>query len=111
MVRGDSTKDTSLTLAPLTPGPYTFQISQTDRAGNTSSVTAEPFSIIGPSGLQAGTKLSLPTTNHRRLKPRAGETLLTRRPVLQWTRGPRAPRSTTSSSSRSCASARTGPRS
>ena len=89
VVRGDSTQDTSLTLAPLTPGPYTFQISQTDRAGNTSSVTAEPFSIIGPSGLQAGTKLSLPTTNHRRLKPAKGATVPTRRPVLRWTAGPR----------------------
>ena len=89
VVRGDSTQDTSLTLAPLTPGPYTFQISQTDRAGNTSSVTAEPFSIIGPSGLQAGTKLSLPTTNHRRLKPAKGVTVPTRRPVLRWTVGPR----------------------
>ncbi len=89
VVRGDSTQDTSLTLAPLTPGPYTFQISQTDRAGNTSSVTAEPFSIIGPSGLQAGTKLSLPTTNHRRLKPAKGVTVPTRRPVLRWNAGPR----------------------
>lgn len=89
VVRGDSTSDTSLTLAPLTPGPYTFQITQTDRAGNTSSAAVDPFSIIGPSGLQAGTKLSLPTTNHRRLKPKKGATLPTRRPVLRWNSGPR----------------------
>ncbi len=89
VVRGDSTKGTTLTLAPLTPGPYTFQISQTDRAGNTSPLAVDPFSIIGPSGLQAGNKLSLPTTNHRRLKPRRGITVPTRRPVLRWTAGPR----------------------
>jgi hypothetical protein len=89
VVRGDSTTATSLTLAPLTPGPYTFQISQTDRAGNTSGLAVDPFSIIGPSGLQTGTKLSLPTTNHRRLKPRRGITVPTRRPVLRWTPGPR----------------------
>jgi hypothetical protein len=89
VVRGDSTTDTSLTLAPLTPGPYTFQITQTDRAGNTSSAAVDPFSIIGPSGLLTGTKLSLPTTNHRRLKPRRGITVATRRPVLRWTPGPR----------------------
>ena len=89
VVRGGSTEDTSLTLAPLTPGPYTFQISQTDRAGNTSAVTAEPFSIIGPSGLQAGTKLSLPTTNHKRLRPKRGAVLPTRSPVLRWNAGPR----------------------
>jgi hypothetical protein len=85
-----STKATTHTLAPLTPGPYTLEITQTDRAGNTSGVTRDPFSILGPSGLQAGTKLSLPTTNHRRLKPRKGLVVPTRRPVLRWTPGPRS---------------------
>jgi hypothetical protein len=78
---------TSTTLGPLTPGAYNFRVSQVDAAGNESAAAVEAFSIVGR---QAKKKipLFLPRQHAGRLRPAAGTTVKTRRPVLSWRGGP-----------------------
>jgi hypothetical protein len=78
-----------VTLNPLGSGAYTFRVAQVDVAGNESAGALDPFSIVGvASPTSRRNLLRLPTQNAKRLRPRAGITLKTRRPVLRWTRGP-----------------------
>jgi hypothetical protein len=84
---------TKVTLPTLADGTYTFQVQQIDAAGNVSAPTVEPFTVLAPLvplSPNAALLSILPKQNATRLLPRAGKTLPTRRPVLQWHRGPRA---------------------
>jgi hypothetical protein len=86
---------TSAELPALAEGPYTFQVVQIDPAGNVSAATTEGFTVIAPlvpapgDDAQATFLASLPKQNALRLKPKAGTTLPTLRPVLRWKKGPR----------------------
>lgn len=86
---------TSAELPALADGPYTFQVLQIDAAGNVSAATTEGFTVIAPlvpapgDDGQATFLASLPKQNALRLKPKAGLTLPTLRPVLRWKKGPR----------------------
>lgn len=85
----------TVTLPALTPGSYVFQVRQTDPAGNVSLTAAEPFAIVAPPAPPAVVatpkkpKLVLPKMNTKRLKPAAGASIRTVRPVLTWSRGPK----------------------
>ncbi|MGD9570569.1 MAG: hypothetical protein AB7V62_01635 [Thermoleophilia bacterium] len=90
------TPATSVTLPVLPDGAYSFQVLQVDAAGNVSAPSVEPFTMIAPltpapspSGGGATAASILPRQNAKRLKPKAGKTVPTRAPVLQWKRGPR----------------------
>jgi hypothetical protein len=86
----------SVTLPVLPQGAYSFRVVQVDAAGNVSQPTLEPFTVVasalspapGPTANASLVSL-LPRQHAARLKPKAGKTLPTRRPVLQWTKGPR----------------------
>ena len=82
----------SADLPSLADGAYAFQVQQIDAAGNVSPATVEPFTVIAPlvpdTGNQAIVTI-LPRQNAQRLQPKAGKTVMSRRPVLRWTRGPR----------------------
>ena len=78
----------STVVGPLRAGAYNFRVSQVNAAGNESAPALEPFSIVGPASARKGS-LSLPRQNAKRLRPRAGTTVLTRRPLLRWKGGPR----------------------
>jgi hypothetical protein len=90
----------SISIANLADGAYSFQVLQIDPAGNASATTAEPFTVTTPlaPGQSPGTnprvqpEFLLPTQNAARLRPKAGKTLPTRRPVLRWRKGPRGTR-------------------
>jgi hypothetical protein len=81
----------SATVSPLPNGAYVFRVVQIDAAGNVSPAASDPFSIAGaaPAAKVASLTSLLPLRNAKRLKPRAGRTLPTRRPVLQWIKGPK----------------------
>ena len=81
---------TSTTVGPLASGAYNFRVAQVDAAGNESVSAVEAFSIVGAAAASRKPPLSLPRQNAGRLRPRAGKTLLTRRPVLRWRGGPEA---------------------
>jgi len=86
-------------LPPLADGAYSFQVQQVDAAGNVSSATSEPFTVLAPlvrgpsarstSGAGTISALALPRQNATRLQPKAGKIVPTLVPVLKWTRGPR----------------------
>ena len=90
----------SVSVANLADGAYSFQVLQVDAAGNASAMTSEPFTVTNP--LAPGEPPStqpkvepeflLPTQNAFRLRPKAGRTVPTRRPVLRWRKGPRGTR-------------------
>ncbi len=90
---------TNAELPPLADGAYSFQVQQIDAAGNVSSATSEPFTVLAPlvpdptarttSGAGTITALALPKQNAARLQPKAGKVLPTLVPVLKWSRGPR----------------------
>jgi hypothetical protein len=89
----------SVSIANLADGAYSFQVLQIDPAGNASATTAEPFTVTTPLAPGQSTTAPrvqpaflLPTQNAFRLRPKAGKTLPTRRPVLRWRRGPRGTR-------------------
>jgi len=90
----------SVSIANLADGAYSFQVLQIDAAGNASATTSEPFTVTNPlaPGLSpsASPKVQpeylLPAQNAARLRPKAGKTVPTRRPVLSWRRGPRGTR-------------------
>ena len=87
------TSDTPLrstTVGPLGSGAYNFRVAQVDAAGNESASAVEAFSILGAVAASRKTARSLPRQNAGRLRPRAGKTVLTRRPVLRWRGGPDA---------------------
>jgi hypothetical protein len=87
------TSDTPLpstTVGPLGSGAYNFRVAQVDAAGNESVSAVEAFSIVGPATARRTGALPLPKQNAGRLRPRAGKTVLTRRPVLRWRGGPDA---------------------
>ncbi len=85
----------TVTLPALTPGSYVFQVRQTDPAGNVSATASEPFAIVAPPvtptivATPQKPKLVLPKMNTKRLKPAAGSSIATIRPVLTWSRGPK----------------------
>lgn len=89
-LQSSDTPMTSATVGPLGSGAYNFRVAQVDAAGNESASAVEAFSIIGPSAARRRAPLSLPRQNAGRLRPRAGKTMLTRRPVLRWRGGPDA---------------------
>ena len=73
----------------MRPGPYVFEVRQTDAAGNAGAWARLPFragsaaaaaSTTGPAGWRQRTG---------RLRPAAGAVVTTRRPVMRWTAGPR----------------------
>jgi hypothetical protein len=90
----------SVSIANLADGAYSFQVLQVDAAGNASASTSEPFTVTTPlaPGQSPSTsprvqpEFLLPTQNAARLRPKAGKTVPTRRPVLSWRRGPRGTR-------------------
>jgi hypothetical protein len=80
-------------------GAYSFQVIQIDGAGNASAATSEPFTVTNPlapgqapSTPRVQPEFLLPTQNAARLRPKAGKTVPTRRPVLRWRKGPRGTR-------------------
>lgn len=84
----------SAEIPALQDGAYSFQVQQIDAAGNISSPTVEPFTVIAPlvpepTTGSGGTITILPKQFARRLQPKAGKLITSRRPVLRWTRGPR----------------------
>ena len=89
-LQGSDTPLTSTTVGPLGSGAYNFRVAQVDAAGNESASAVEAFSIVGPATARRKATLSLPRQNAGRLRPRAGKTVLTRRPVLRWRGGPDA---------------------
>jgi hypothetical protein len=88
-LQSSDTPLTNATVGPFANGAYNFRVTQVDPAGNESAPALEPFSIAGavPSGRR--NPLVLPRQNAGRLRPKAGATMLTRRPILRWLRGPR----------------------
>ncbi len=91
VLQTSDTPAASATVSPLANGAYVFRVVQIDPAGNASAATSDPFSIAGaaaPVKVASLTSL-LPLQNAKRLRPRAGKTLVTRTPVLQWAKGPR----------------------
>jgi len=90
----------TVSIANLADGAYSFQVLQVDPAGNTSAATVEPFTVTNPlapgappsSSPKIEPEFLLPTQNAFRLRPKAGKTLPTRRPVLNWRKGPRGTR-------------------
>ena len=91
VLQTSDTPASSATVSPLANGAYVFRVVQIDPAGNASAATSDPFSIAGaaaPVKVASLTSL-LPLQNAKRLRPRAGKTLVTRTPVLQWAKGPR----------------------
>lgn len=98
IVGPSDTPATSVTLPALAEASYTFQVQQIDAAGNVSPTTSEPFTVLAslspapaPSATTSIVNL-LPRQNAMRLRPKAGRTVPTRSPVLQWKRGPRGTR-------------------
>lgn len=86
---------TSAELPSLGNGTYFFQVGQIDPAGNISPAASEPFTVLAPlvapptTNARTAFLAALPKQNALRLKPRAGTTLPTLRPVLRWKKGPR----------------------
>lgn len=76
----------------LPAGAYVFEARQTDAAGNAGAWAARPFAVDPepPAPVQrvsaAGGRL--PRLNAGRLRPAAGRTISTRRPLLSWKRQP-----------------------
>lgn len=72
----------------LPPGSYVLEARQTDAAGNSSPWASEPFAVLPATGGTAtraqGT--ALPSINPKRLSPRRGARVSSRRPVLRWKR-------------------------
>ena len=92
VLQQSDTPGTTATVGALANGAYVFRVTQIDAAGNASPATSDPFSIAGvapPPAKTASLTSLLPLQNASRLRPRAGRTLVTRTPVLQWTKGPR----------------------
>jgi hypothetical protein len=87
----------SVSITGLADGAYSFQVLQIDAAGNSSATTSEPFTVSTPvapgqppsSGPRIEPEFLLPRQNAFKLRPKAGKTLPTRRPVLGWRKGPR----------------------
>ncbi|MGD9695177.1 MAG: hypothetical protein AB7V42_05895 [Thermoleophilia bacterium] len=70
-------------VAPLVSGTYVFRARQADAAGNASDWLVVPFSLaVSPTA----SGVRLPSTNAKRLKPRAGSRVTSTRPVLRWQR-------------------------
>ena len=102
VVRGPSnTSAVSAAPAPLGSGSYSFEVRQVDAVGNAGPWATEPFAILpAPAASATVTKVApklkaaskLPASNTRRLKPRVGAKITSRRPVLRWTRGPKGTR-------------------
>jgi hypothetical protein len=90
----------SVQIANLADGAYSFQVLQIDAAGNASATTSEPFTVSTPlapgqtpsTNPRVQPEFLLPSQNAARLRPKAGKTLPTRRPVLSWRKGPRGTR-------------------
>lgn len=82
-------------VGPLPPGSYVFQARQVDPAGNAGPWADVPFAVLpdasSPRPVASGGSegnVGLPSSNWRRLMPRRGATITSRRPVLRWKRGP-----------------------
>ncbi|MGI9539734.1 MAG: Ig-like domain-containing protein [Miltoncostaeaceae bacterium] len=97
--QGDSLAN-QITPQPLAPGTYLFRVRQTDDAGNVGPFSPQDgFSVVAPAGpapapATTTTKTTTKTTtnpvpavaNARRLKPKVGAILTTKRPTLRWNR-------------------------
>ena len=83
------TAGTRVAPGALAPGDYSFEVRQTDAAGNAGPWGTLAFRI--PSGSATLTATSRPAWRRHadRLVPAAGARVPTGRPVLRWTRGPR----------------------
>ncbi len=80
------------TLAPVPAGSYVFEARQTDPAGNAGAWSASPFAVLpSPAAAPAasGGGAVLQSRNWKRLTPRRGARVTSRRPVLRWTKGPK----------------------
>lgn len=83
----------AVTVPPLSTGSYVFQARQIDAAGNPSPWTAVPFAVLaGSTPTAAGASFTptmrLPSSNWRRMHPRRGARISSRRPLLRWRKGP-----------------------
>ena len=86
------TPATSAGVGDLPAGSYTFRVQQIDVAGNVSQPASEPFAVAAAAAASVQVRAArtvLPRRNASRLRPAAGRTVLTRRPVLSWSGGPR----------------------
>lgn len=102
--QGDSLAN-QITTSPLAPGTYIFRVRQTDDAGNVGPFSPQDgFSVVAPTPQTPAappaptptttTKTTTKTTtastpavaNTRRLKPRVGTKVTTKRPTLRWNR-------------------------
>ena len=83
-----------VTVGPLAPGSYAFEVRQQDPAGNAGDWRSHPFAVVTPppptAAPPAVTRLRLPARNAKKLKPRAGARVRSLRPVLRWPRSRRA---------------------
>ncbi len=80
--QGD-TLATSVTLGPLLPGAYAFQVRQAGAAGRSGPFSvADPFTVVQavPAALRTTPRVRTPS----RLRPRAGATVTRARPLLSW---------------------------
>jgi hypothetical protein len=80
--QGD-TFDASVTLGPLLPGAYAFQVRQTRAGGRPGPFSvADPFTVVQavPAALRPTPRVRTPS----RLTPRPGATLTRPRPLLRW---------------------------
>ena len=80
--QGDTTVPT-VTLGPLLPGAYAFQVRQTRAGGRSGPFSvADPFTVVQavPTSLRPTPRVRTPS----RLRPRPGATLTHPRPLLRW---------------------------
>ena len=74
---------------PLEPGPYVFEVRQTDAAGNAGPWARLPFRS-GRAAAAASAGGPAEWRRHAdRMRPRAGAVVGTGRPAMRWTAGPR----------------------
>ncbi len=89
-----STSGTSAAPASLPAGSYSFEARQVDAVGNPGPWATEPFAILAapaaPPAAAAAT--TLPSSRWRKLKPRRGAKIRSRRPTLRWAAGPKGTR-------------------
>ena len=82
--QGD-TPSAQVSLGPLAPGSYAFQVRQTVAPGRTGPFSvADPFTVVR--GVTAAGPARPPTLNAAALRPRAGSVTTSARPLLSWRR-------------------------
>lgn len=73
----------------LRPGPYVFEVRQTDAAGNAGPWARLPFRAGSAAAATSTSGTAAWRQRAGLLRPTAGAVVRTRRPVLRWTGGPR----------------------